>query len=97
MYDPLLDDLDLETLMEDEDCGIGRAEEDPAHKTQEDEATREKPGTPGGECDGDRSRHERSASIITPGATCATPNAYDQQPGTSRDTTYSMPIVRDKD
>ena len=67
MYHPLLDDLDLETLMKDEDCGIGGAEEDPAHKTQEDVATREKPGTPGGERDGDRSCHKRSASIITPG------------------------------
>ena len=55
MYDPLLDDLDLETLMEDEDCGIGGAEEDPAHKMQEDVVTREKPGTPGGERDGNRS------------------------------------------
>ena len=97
MYDPLLDDLDLETLMENEDCRIGGAEEDPAHKTQEDVVTWEKPGIPGGERDGDRSHHERSASIITTGATCATPNAYDQQPGTSRDTTYSTPIVRDED
>ena len=29
MYNPLLDDLDLETLMEDEDCHIGGAEEVP--------------------------------------------------------------------
>ena len=65
IYDPLLDDLDLETLMEDEDCGIGRVEEDPAHETQEDVATWEKPGTPGGVRDGDHSRHERSASIVT--------------------------------
>ena len=35
--------------MEDENCGIGEVEEDPALKTQEDVATREKPGTPG-EC-----------------------------------------------
>ena len=63
MYDTLLDGLDLETLMEDEDCGMGGEEEDSSHKTQEDVATREKPGTPGGERDGNRSRHERSASF----------------------------------
>ena len=51
--------------MEDEDCAIGVAEEDPAHKTKEDVVTQEKPGTPGGERDDDRSRHELSASIIT--------------------------------
>ena len=30
MYDPLLDDLDLETLMEDEDYSASVEEEDPA-------------------------------------------------------------------
>ena len=53
--------------MEEESSGIGEVEEDPAHKTKEDVATREKPGTPGGERNGDHSRHERSASIITTG------------------------------
>ena len=65
IYDPLLDDLDLDTLMEDEDCGIGGVEEDPAYETQENVATRKKPGIPGGVRDGDRSHHERSASIVT--------------------------------
>ena len=51
--------------LQDENCGIGGGEEDPAHKTQEDVATREKPGTPGGVRDGDRSHHERSAPIVT--------------------------------
>ena len=44
---------------------IDRIEEDSTHKTQEDVTTRERPGTPGGVRDGDRSRHKRSASIVT--------------------------------
>ena len=51
--------------LQDENCGIGGVEEDLAHKTEEDVATREKPRTPGGVRDGERSRHERSASIVT--------------------------------
>ena len=39
MYDPLIDDLDLETLMEDEDefldCEVGVEEEDPVHVTRD--------------------------------------------------------------
>ena len=64
-YDPLLDDIYLETIMEEKNCCIGVAEEDPAHKTKEDVATQEKSGTPGGEHIGDHSCHKRSASIIT--------------------------------
>ena len=45
IYDLLLEDIDVETLMEDVDCGAGVAEEDPANETQVNVSTREKPGT----------------------------------------------------
>ena len=47
----MLDDLDLKTLMVDEDefldCEVGVEEEDPAHETRGTVATRERLGTPG--------------------------------------------------
>ena len=65
IYDPLLDDLDLATLMQEEDeDGFVEALENPAHETEGEVATREKPGIPGVVQDGDRSRHERSTSTI---------------------------------
>ena len=95
-YDPLLDDLDLETLMEDVGCGAGKEEEDPAHETQGNVATWKKPGNPGVVHDGNCSRHEPSA-FVTTGAITATLNTNDQQPGLSRDTMYSTPIEPDED
>ena len=50
--------------MEDEDCRAGVEGEDPAHETQGNVATREKPRTPGVVHDGDRSHHEWSASAM---------------------------------
>ena len=47
IHDLLLDELDLETLMEDEVCGTGGVKKYSAHETQEDVATRENPGTKG--------------------------------------------------
>ena len=71
----MLDDLDLKTLMEDEDefldFEVGVEEEDPAHETRATVATREKPGTPGVVHTDDRSRHERIASM-TVGSRVAT-------------------------
>ena len=54
--------------MEDEDEFLDPVagmveEEDPAHETRGDVATREKPGTPGAVPNEDRSRHERFASL----------------------------------
>ena len=46
IYDPLLDDIDIATLMEDDD-GIDEVQENPAHETEGEVATREKPGIPG--------------------------------------------------
>ena len=68
MYDPLLDNIDLETLMEEGDEFLDPVagmveEEDPAHETRGDVATRQKPGTPGAVPNEDRSRHQRSASL----------------------------------
>ena len=63
----MLDDLELTTLMEDEDefldCEVGVEEEDPGHDTRGTVATREKPGTPGVVHTDDRSRHEQIASM----------------------------------
>ena len=70
IYDLLLDDLDLETLMEVVDSSAGVEEEDSAHETQGNVVTWEKPGTPGVVQDGDRSHHDRSASAITLGVNC---------------------------
>ena len=71
----MLDDLDLKTLIEDEDefldCEVGVEEEDPAHETRGTVATREKPGTPWVVHTDDRSRHERIASM-TVGSRVAT-------------------------
>ena len=98
IYDPLLDDLDLATLMQEEDeDGFVEALENPTHEAEGEVATQEKPGIPGVVRDGDRSRHERSTSTLTSGATGATPLANGQQPGPSRDTTYSTPIVPDEE
>ena len=51
--------------MENGQCGIGGTKGDPAHKTEEDAVTQEKPGTQEEVCHGDRSHHELSASTIT--------------------------------
>ena len=68
IYDPLLDDLDIATLMQEEDAdGIVEALENPAHKTEGKVVTQEKPGIPGGVQDSDRSCHERSTSTVTSG------------------------------
>ena len=53
-------------MMEEEDeDGIVEAQENPAHETEGEVATWEKPGIPGGVQDVDRSRHERSTSTVT--------------------------------
>ena len=79
IYDPLLDDIDIATLMEDEN-GIDEAQENPAHETEGEVATREKLGTPGEVHDGHRSRHERSAFTVTFGSTRWTPSSTFQRP-----------------
>ena len=65
IYLLLLDDLDLETLMEDENCSASVEEEAPAHETHGNVETQEKPGTPGVVHDGNRLRHEQSAPVTT--------------------------------
>ena len=61
IYDPILDDLDMVILMEEEDeGGIVEAQENHAHETEGEVATREKPGIPGRVQNGDSSHHEQS-------------------------------------
>ena len=76
IYEPLLDDLDVETLMEEDDLKIetksrdqlrGVEQEDPVQRCQEMLATRERPGTLGIERKNGRSRQKRTM-VTTAGA-----------------------------
>ena len=72
-FDPLLNYVDLATLMEedmDSDSGShnglrGVGVEDPSHEKEGPMATRERPGTPGEEHSSRGSSHKQAISITT--------------------------------